>query len=150
LTHVTYNRAPLLINNIELFWESYEFTCASINMKLIAWVILPDHVHLLIEPKSNNISNIMKHFKLKYSGLYRSRYNLQSGRIWQYRYWDHIIRNQNDLNRHFDYIHYNQVKHEIVHNPHIYEYSSINKYRDFYSEDWGVREKVDCDGNFGE
>ena len=140
----------MLIDNIDLFWKAYEPTCGITDMNLIAWAILPDHMHMLIEPRSNNLSDLMKRLKQKFSGLYRSQYHLKSGRIWQYRYWDHIIRNQNDLNQHLDYIHYNPVKHGIVNKPHIYVHSSIHKYREFYPDDWGIRERFDFDGDFGE
>jgi putative transposase len=150
LTHVTSNRSPLLIDNIDLFWEAYEFTCGKTDTDLIAWVILPDHTHLLIKPNSNNMSDLMKRFKQKFSGLYRSRHHLAKGRIWQYRYWDHIIRDQTDFNRHVDYIHYNPVKHVIVKNPREYGHSSINKYIEAYPVDWGIREKIDFGDSFGE
>jgi putative transposase len=150
LTHVTFNRTHLLIDNIDLFWNAYEFSCGKSDADLIAWVILPDHAHLLIKPNSNNVSNLMKHFKQKFSGLYRSRYHLGKGRVWQYRYWDHIIRDQADLNRHLDYIHYNPVKHGAAINPRDYEQSSINKYAETYPADWGVREMIDFGDDFGE
>jgi putative transposase len=133
-----------------LFWKSYEFSCRNADADLIAWAILPDHAHLLIKPKSTSILNLMKKFKQKFSGLYRSRYHLAKGRVWQYRYWDHIIRDQIDLNRHLDYIHYNPVKHEMVINPRDYGQSSINKYAENYPADWGVREKIDFSDDFGE
>jgi putative transposase len=34
--------------------------------------------------------------------------------IWQRRYWEHLIRNDRDLERHVDYIHWNPVKHGWV------------------------------------
>jgi putative transposase len=37
--------------------------------------------------------------------------------IWQRRYWEHLIRDENDLARHVDYIHYNPVKHGYVNSP---------------------------------
>jgi putative transposase len=150
LTHVTYNRIPILTDNIDLFWNAYQYSCGKNGADLIAWVILPDHAHLLINPAGNNLPNLMKLFKLKFSGLYRAKHHLLKGRIWQYRYWDHIIRNQSDLNRHIDYIHYNPVKHRIVSNPRHYEHSSINKYLDEYPADWKGREDINFDGDFGE
>ena len=94
----------------------------------------------------------MKEFKLKFSGLYRSRHHLNSGRIWQYRFWDHIIRNQDDMNRHIDYIHYNPVKHGLTDDPSKYEHSSISKFRKsgYYENDWGVQHMIDLKGEFGE
>ena len=38
-------------------------------------------------------------------------------RLWQHRFWDHMIRNERDYENHFDYIHYNPVKHGLVPKP---------------------------------
>jgi REP-associated tyrosine transposase len=72
--------------------------------------------------------------------------------IWQRRFWDHIIRNQTDLNKHIDYIHYNPVKHGYVNSPFEWEYSSIHVYRDkgYYQSDWGMKEDLNIGGEFGE
>jgi putative transposase len=40
--------------------------------------------------------------------------NFLGGRMWQNRFWDHIIGDQEDLNRHIDYVHFNPVKHGYV------------------------------------
>ncbi len=80
----------------------------------------------------------------------RKRLQQRAGRIWQYRYWDHVIRDQKDLNTHIDYIHYNPVKHALARNPFNWKYSSIAEYKDVYSNDWGVKEVVIDRGNFGE
>jgi len=43
-----------------------------------------------------------------------SRVKHGEGRIWQRRFWEHQIRDQNDYNAHVDYIHYNLVKHGLA------------------------------------
>ncbi len=56
--------------------------------------------------------------------------------IWQRRYYDHIIRNDEDLYKHIDYIHYNSIKHyQIV--PMDWKFSSFNKFvqNGFYERD---------------
>jgi putative transposase len=55
-----------------------------------------------------------------------------------------------DFNRHLDYIHFNPVKHGLVNDPKLYQYSSIHKFADIYQSDWGVIEKPDIKGEFGE
>ncbi len=74
------------------------------------------------------------------------------GKIWQRRFWDHVIRDQNDLNKHIDYIHYNPVKHGLIKSPFEWEYSSIHNFcaEGYYSLDWGVKDKPDMDGEYGE
>lgn len=57
--------------------------------------------------------------------------------VWQRRYYDHIIRDENDLFRHLDYIHYNPKKHYNI-TPKDWEYSSFNKFvkLGFYDLNW--------------
>ena len=146
-THVTYNRNQILVQSFDLLWRSISDIFGD---KIIAWVILPDHFHLLTENNGNDLSGLTKKMKLSYSTNYRKLYKIKSGRIWQYRFYDHIIRNQEDLNNHIDYIHYNPVKHGFVKNPFRWQYSSIKKYRENYGKDWGINEKPVFTGNYGE
>ena len=152
ITNVTYNRIPILIDNFDLLWNAIQKHIINESVELIAWSVLPDHFHLLLSSNNINISNLMRKIKLSFSGNYRVAHKMKSGRIWQYRFWDHVIRNQEDLNRHIDYIHYNPVKHKIVGNPIKWKYSSFHKYRSegFYSDDWGVKEKLKFNFDFGE
>ena len=48
--------------------------------------------------------------------------------IWQRRFWEHQIRDDEDLHRHLDYIHYNPVKHAMVTNPADWPYSTFHRY----------------------
>jgi putative transposase len=60
-------------------------------------------------------------------------------RLWQRGFWDHVIRDERDLARHFDYIHYNPVKHGYVTQPEAYTDSSFAEYlrRGWYEIGWG-------------
>jgi putative transposase len=150
ITNVTYNRAPILADNVDLFWQSMENTKTKHPFDLIAWAIMPEHLHLIIETGATPITKIMHDFKLSFSSYYRKRNNMISGKVWQLRFWDHIIRNQKDLNRHIDYTHYNPVKHGLTNRPLDYANTSFHKYREFYPPDWGVKDTIDFDGDFGE
>jgi putative transposase len=48
--------------------------------------------------------------------------------IWQRRFWEHQIRNERDLQRHVDYIHYNPVKHGLVRQVEDWPWSTYHKY----------------------
>ena len=48
--------------------------------------------------------------------------------VWQRQYWAHLIRNEDDFERHVDYIHYNSVKYGYVHQANEWSYSSIHRY----------------------
>jgi putative transposase len=150
VTNVVYQRKPVLTSDIGLFWQAMDIIKTKYTFDLIAWAILPDHCHLIIEPDESSVSKILHDFKLSYSAYYRKRQGVRSGRIWQLRFWDHIIRAEIDFNRHLDYIHYNSVKHGIVAKPFDYLHSSIQQYREHYQDDWGVKDKISIDGDFGE
>ncbi|MCH8992100.1 MAG: transposase [Acidobacteria bacterium] len=58
--------------------------------------------------------------------------------VWQRRFWDHVIRDDDDYGRHMDYIHYNPVKHGLVRCPHAWPHSSFAKCvrQGAYAADW--------------
>ncbi len=60
--------------------------------------------------------------------------------IWQRRYWEHLIRDEEDLERHVDYIHFNPIKHGLVTRPGDWPWSSYHRYVRLgrYPADWGA------------
>ncbi|MFX8685038.1 hypothetical protein ABTM63_19825, partial [Acinetobacter baumannii] len=60
--------------------------------------------------------------------------------VWQRRFWEHVIRSDQDFERHVDYIHYNPVKHGLVLAPKHWAYSSFHRYvqQGFYDINWGA------------
>lgn len=149
ITNMTYERRPIIIDNIDLLWEAVETILQKDDFGLMAWVILPDHFHFLIDVKKSNISKILQRIKLSYSVRLRNRYGFDYGKVWQNGFWDHIIRDEKDLNSHLNYIHYNPIKHGLINNPFDYEHSSLKKHRDFYPDDWGIIKPLEFDGDFG-
>jgi putative transposase len=71
--------------------------------------------------------------------------------IWQRRYWEHTIRDDADLERHVDYIHFNPVKHGQVTRVADWPHSSFHRYVEIglLAADWGGDMK-DIHGSFGE
>ena len=59
--------------------------------------------------------------------------------IWQRRYWEHTLRDEDDFSRHADYIHYNPVKHGYVTRVEDWPYSSFHRLvrLGMYPIDWG-------------
>jgi putative transposase len=143
ITCVTLNRAPILLADTTLLRQALG------DSRPLAWVILPDHLHMVINCGTRSVSDIMHHFKISYSRSYRSRFG--PGRVWQNRFWDHMIRNANDLKRHLDYIHYNPVKHGLTNDPFEYVHSSLKAYYEqgYYGRDWMVGTDFG-DDDFGE
>ena len=144
ITAVTYDRQPLLMKDLSLFWNSWE------NYELIAWVVLPDHFHAILNTRRWTLSEIVHRFKIRYSRRYRDRAG--SGRVWQNRFWDHLIRNETDFARHVDYIHYNPVRHGLVADPFDWEHSSIHAYQEqgYYQQDLSSSVKKMLEGEYGE
>ena len=59
--------------------------------------------------------------------------------IWQRRFWEHTIRDDDDFSRHFDYLHFNPVRHGLVPRVRDWPHSSFHLYvrRGWMTEDWG-------------
>ena len=144
LTIVTYDREPLLLKDPELFWESWG------TVMPYAWVLTPDHLHVMLNCGNENISSLMHQFKIKYTARYRM--NFRDGRVWQNRFWDHVIRDQDDMNNHLDYIHFNPVKHKLSPNAIEWQHSSFGKYvaEGLYCPDWGQLDPPEFEGEYGE
>lgn len=144
LTIVTCNRVPILLNNLNLIKQSFKNVLKLYKFELIAFVVQPDHIHCLIKPKNiADYPKIVKSFKYSFTklvGLVKPTYM----KLWQNRYWEHTIKDEQDLNIHIDYIHYNPVKHHYVNNVKDWEYSSFHKFvkKHLYDENWGSFEDV--------
>ena len=110
----THQRKRILVDHFDLFWEALKQTQQRTPFDLIAWVVMPDHFHILISPAEGDLSNIMRRIKLAFASRYLKHRGLRTGKTWQSRFWDHIIRDENDWKHHMDYIHYNPVKHGLT------------------------------------
>ena len=88
---------------------------------MLAYVFLYDHFHILIQPTgASNFSQIMHSLKPNFTKTYKKTLGLsksQSMQFWQKRFWDHVIRDDRDLENHIHYIHLNPVKHGYVSDP---------------------------------
>ena len=149
---VTHKRQKILVHHKELLWDSLIKFRNEANFIIIAYVILSDHFHIIIEIHELDLSAVMQKIKLSFSKKLRTKVGRMDGIIWQRRFWDHVIRDQKDLNTHFDYIHYNPVKHGLTGNPFEWEHSSIHDFHaeGYYPVDWGVIDKPKMDGDYGE
>ena len=143
VTQVVHNRARLLGDHETL--ELLSLTLHRVKelhpFLMLGYVFLPDHLHLLIRPTEGaTFSQIMHSFKSNFTKTYkRSQGITDSLRMWQPRFWDHVIRDETDLARHLDYIHYNPVKHGWVEKPEDWPQSSFLpwKERGAYPDRWG-------------
>jgi len=115
---------------------------------IVAMVMLPEHLHAIwrLPPGDADYplrwSQIKAGFSRRLVKDERIRASRQAKRergIWQRRYWEHQIRDEDDLARHVDYIHYNPVKHGWVSNPVDWPHSTLHAYieRGVVMPDWG-------------
>jgi putative transposase len=93
--------------------------------RLDAYVIMPDHVHLLIEPLNHwDLSSILKGLK-GFTAREINKMLRRKGPFWQDENFDHLIRNDKDWLDKFNYIHLNPVKAGQVEQPQDYPFSSL-------------------------
>jgi len=151
-TVVTYKRYPVFVvdANIELLRRCFQIIMAKHPFRIDAIVILPDHLHTIwtLPDGEFDFSTRWKLIKGAYSRYYsvsreinisESMRRKREKGIWQRRFWEHTIRNEEDFNRHCDYIHYNPVKHGLVSFPVEWKNSSFRNFveRGIYPPDWG-------------
>ena len=111
-----------------------------------AYAFLPDHFHLMLLPTPPVIiSQIAHSFKRNMTWNYKKAKGISHStevHLWQYGSWDHVIRNEIDQAKHFDYIHYNAVKHGYVTKPEDFQHSSYLAYveKGWYEIGWGHTE----------
>jgi putative transposase len=144
ITCVTQNRLPIFNNheNHEIFWKSIGMVKDNHPFELMAYIILPDHFHWLMKmPEiSSNFSKVMLSFKWNFTLNYKRHHAISTSlKLWQRGYWDHIIRNDKDLQTHLDYIHWNPVKHGLSDDPDKWFLSSFKawKTKGVYNKGWG-------------
>ena len=116
--------------------------------KVLAMVVLPEHLHAVWRLPQGD-ANYPLRWSLIKSGFSRQQKKVERVRdsrkakrergIWQRRYWEHQIRDELDLARHVDYIHFNPVKHGLVKKPVEWPYSTLHGYikRGMAPRDWG-------------
>jgi putative transposase len=116
--------------------------------KIHAWVVLPDHLHCLLELPAGDADYAVRWRLIKTlfsraipADEYRSltRLRRRERGIWQRRFWEHCVRDQRDYQQHFNYIHYNPVKHGYVKRVADWPYSTFHHFVrcGVYDMDWG-------------
>ncbi len=139
----------LLTEHIALLRESVAIVKVRHPFEIIAWVVLPDHMHAIwtLQDGDTDYATRWMLIKARFSRhvpagewINRSRRSKGERGIWQRRYWAHLITDDDDLHRHIDYVHFNPVKHGHAQRAVDWPYSSIHRYiRDgVLSGDWAA------------
>lgn len=170
-TLVTYKRQKILTTDYsrQALREAITTTREKHPFEILAWVLLPDHLHCIwrLPPNDTDYSKRWGLIKAAYSKATRStiiavannnitrlpeskKRHREAG-IWQRRFWEHQIMSEHDYQTHLDYIHYNPVKHGLVQQVCDWPYSSFHRYCKLgvYPRHWCS--VIDDDsGSFGE
>ena len=131
-----------------------------------AWVMLPDHLHCVWQLPEGDTNYARRWAMIKKlvsescgahyyheEWVTDSKIRRNESTLWQRRYWEHCIRDDNDLNRHRDYIHYNPVKHGLVERVVDWPYSSFHHYlkQGLYDEAWANNARAnEAEYDYGE
>jgi putative transposase len=153
-TVVTYRRQPIFHDEMarQLLRDAILKTRQNYPFTIDAWVLLPDHLHCIwtLPEHDHDFSIRWNLIKSTFSKSAKPNYHnpqwMNSSKqkhrettIWQRRFWEHLIQNDDDFTKHFDYIHYNPVKHGYVQRVCDWHYSTFHRYvkTGIYPQDWG-------------
>jgi putative transposase len=153
-------RLYLLTDHIDELRTSFREICRHHPFTTEAMVVLPDHLHVIwtLPEDDANFATRWRLIKSRFSrtipaGEPVSNSRLTKGErgIWQRRFWEHTIRDEDDFARHVDYIHINPVKHGLVTRVVDWPYSSFHRLVKLgvYPWDW-AGDVANPSGNFGE
>jgi REP-associated tyrosine transposase len=156
-TLVTFNRLPILKGqtSIDLLEDALQYTAERMPFDLVANVVLPDHMHFIwtLPEGSDDFSTRWRLIKSHFSRSWKkngcisqveSRRKKGEQDVWQRRFWEHLIRDEIDLVRHIEYVHYNPVKHGLVNSVVEWQYSSFHNYvaQGLFPQNWGEGVKI--------
>ena len=150
----------LLVERIAELREVFRAVRAQRPFVMDAVVVMPDHLHCIwtLPPDDGDYALRWRDIKSRFSrripageGCSPGRINKGERGIWQRRYWEHTLRDERDVERHMDYIHYNPVKHGHVSRVAEWPHSSFHRYvrKGVYPPDWAGGDGREAE-DFGE
>jgi putative transposase len=152
-------RTDWLVRNIQLLREAFRFARRKRSFHIDAIVVLPEHIHCIwtLPPDDANYAHRWRLIKGCFSGALADtgkpvkRNSNGEYNVWQRRFWEHTVRDEEDLRAHADYIHYNPVKHGLVNQVCEWPYSSFHRFvrLGWLSSDWAGDSNL-MDGPMGE
>lgn len=125
--------SDLLVQRIDLLREAVRRTLDERPVTIDAWVVLPDHLHCIwrLPHGDGDFPTRWRLIKARFSrrlppGRRRPSHVRRGERgIWQRRYWEHHIRNDEDHAAHMRYCWWNPVKHGLVDRPGDWPHASF-------------------------
>ena len=152
-------RQAFLVDHVEALRSAFNDTQKKYPFEINAVVILPDHLHAVwsLPPDDADFSTRWRLIKSRFAKSLPKDERLSPVReargergIWQYRYWEHLIRSDTDYARHVEYCYINPVKHGLVRRVQDWPHSSFHRdvRRGLFPLDWAG--EVEAKGQFGE
>lgn len=138
VTISTLNKSKILCtdSHLKLWVNGLKETAIKLNIDLAAWVILPNHSHLLFMPKlGRDISAFIKQLNGRTSRELNLLDQTPGRKVW-YSYWDICIRDERGFWTRFNYIHYNPVKHGFADRAEDWPFSSYHFHLQNDDQDW--------------
>jgi putative transposase len=143
------NPNDLLVRHIDVLRRAVKETRQRQPFHIDAWVVLPDHLHCVWTLPTGDTDNSGRWRSIKqiFSKAMpkterRTKVRLVRGErgIWQRRFWERMIFDDNDFAAHVDYCHINPVKHGLVRNVADWPYSTFHRYvkRGIIPIDWAT------------
>ena len=142
-------RHDWLVHYIREFREAWQETARRHPFATIAITILPEHFHAVLALPEDDHDYSLRLRALKSAFSRRlpetcrhpnpSQQRKRETGIWQRRFWEHLIRDENDLEQHVFYTYYNPVKHGYVNRVIDWPYSSFHRdvRSGLFLPDWG-------------
>jgi putative transposase len=134
-------RATTLTDHIGLLRAAYSRVQSERPFTTVAIVVLPDHLHAVwtLPELDTDYSTRWQLIKTHFSRTVRRQTKWPSTvKIWQSRFWEHTVYDDNDLDNHLAYIHHNPVKHGLVERACDWPHSSFHRFeeRGKIARDW--------------
>jgi putative transposase len=142
-------RDDALVRHVDLLRASWRDAKSRTPHEVIAVVVLPEHLHAVIRMEDDEADYPRLWQEIK-RGFTR-RLPTDGGSPWQSRFWEHTIRDDDDLRAYVDYVHFNPVKHGLAARVVDWPHSSFHRYvrNGELCSDWGGTPTVST-GHFGE
>lgn len=128
-------KKALLVEHIDELRNAVRWVKYHYPFEIDAWVVLPDHLHAVLTlPEGDyDYSNRWREIKKRFSKSQAVTESISPSRalknergIWQRRFWEHTITNQQDYWHHVNYVHYNPMKHGLVKRIRDWPYSCFH------------------------
>jgi putative transposase len=131
-------RSDLLVTRIDALREAWRLAKVRVPHEVIAAIVLPEHLHAVIAMRDATADYPRLWQDIK-EGFTRRVQPAGLRSPWQARYWEHTLRDEDDLRRHVDYVHINPLKHGLVDRASDWPHSTFHRYvaRGLLPFDWG-------------